>query len=1010
MKRIVSMTLTFIIAFSIFIPVEIVYAENIEEAGNILKELGVLSGINQKGDLGLNNYFKRQDMVVMISRLFGDEETAKNFNDLSIPITFKDLAGQNERIKFYIPYIRWAIKKGLIKGHDNNTFGFDENVKVQQYQAVLLRALGYNDEADDWKKVPNKAEELHIMDGLSLKPEAYLTRGQMAVMTLNALQQEINRGLLTLAEMLDLVIPEPFKVEATVKVENNTAIFTGQAYGTKYLVLQLKPASTNITMEAQNFGIPLDEDGKFTFKVDNLQVGNYQYRFQSDGKNTEYELFTINVLPFNLVDIKASNLKEITLTFTQPVEKSIASLASNYTTSAGLIKDVRFEENDTKIVILLTTNMTQNMKYKISAHKIKSASGEEITLNNYEFVAYDNDVPKVISVKQLGSKGLRIYLSEPVKTASTTNIKVDEKPINGSTTLEDNIITLTIPSYYALKEGKHTITISNLEDYAGNKMKDETISFTIVKDSTPPSIISASATIEEAIIEFDEEIDPNTALTMNFYWKQGNTKKYSNKVVFKENKAYVEFVNNTLPSSETTIYVENVSDYSGNKLKASEVKVVPTIDTSEPEVVNYIVAEDGKSITVYFNKNVIGIFKNYYSITDKDNKPVNIVEIQGSGKEYKIILADTLPVGLNTLTISGIQDTTPLKKQMEKPFITTIDMADIEKPKIVSHYGLANNIIIYFSKFMDMGTIQDLNNYLMVFDGKTSRLPENTRFIPGNDGKSITIQLPEYYNNIKVQTGPNASLSKLTVFGVRDISGNELDSYIKELTFDSSTSGNARAVDYYSDKPGKQGIITDTNEIKIRFNIPIIYASPSDFVVPGRTVYNVVANGTDEVTLYLDYAQSYYFTPTFVTIIPNNSMKTVINTSVDGGVVNLIDKVPPHIVSYQPYLKVNGNVIEVQFSKKLEKEGDFLYRRDIEVVRLADNKILSKDGDYTTSLKSGDESVLLITILRREINSKYAIRLVGENNSEHLFYIRDIDGNLAIPSGVFYTETEIPKY
>ena len=48
-------------------------------------------------------------------------------------------------------------------------------------------------------------------------------------------------------------------------------------------------------------------------------------------------------------------------------------------------------------------------------------------------------------------------------------------------------------------------------------MKDETISFTIVKDSTPPSIISASATIEEAIIEFDEEIDPNTALTMNFY-------------------------------------------------------------------------------------------------------------------------------------------------------------------------------------------------------------------------------------------------------------------------------------------------------------------------------------------------------------------------------------------------------------------------------------------------------------------------------------------------------------
>ena len=48
MKRIVSMTLAFIIAFSIFIPVEIVYAENIEEAGNILKELGVLSELTKK--------------------------------------------------------------------------------------------------------------------------------------------------------------------------------------------------------------------------------------------------------------------------------------------------------------------------------------------------------------------------------------------------------------------------------------------------------------------------------------------------------------------------------------------------------------------------------------------------------------------------------------------------------------------------------------------------------------------------------------------------------------------------------------------------------------------------------------------------------------------------------------------------------------------------------------------------------------------------------------------------
>ena len=1009
MKRIVSMTLAFIIAFSIFIPVEIVYAENIEEAGNILKELGVLSGINQKGDLGLNNYFKRQDMVVMISRLFGDEETAKNFNDLSIPITFKDLAGQNERIKFYIPYIRWAIKKGLIKGHDNNTFGFDENVKVQQYQAVLLRALGYNDEADDWKNVPNKAEELHIMDGLSLKPEAYLTRGQMAVMTLNALRQEINRGLITLAEWLDLKIPEPFEINATVKVENNTATFTGQAKGATSLFLHIKPASSSITTGDKVFNIILDEDGKFSYKVDNLQVGSYQYRFQSGTKYTDYELFTIKVLPFNLVNVEALNLKEISLSFTQPVDKTIASLISNYTTTAGPIKSVRFEENDTKIILTLNANMTQNMKYKISAGKIRSASGEEIPLTNYEFIAYDYEVPTVLSVKQLGTKGLRVYLSEPVKSVSISNFKIDGTSINGSTVLEDNTITINIPSSYSLKEGKHTITVSNLEDYAGNKMNSETLSFTIVKDTVAPKIVSASATTEEVTIEFDEEIDPSTAITSNFYWKQGSSKKYSNKVVVKENKVTVEFAYSSLPTSETIIYVENISDYSGNKLKSGEIKVTPVIDTSAPEVINYIVAEDGKSITVYFNKNVIGMFKLNYSITNKDNKPINIVEIQGSGKEYKLILSEALPAGLNTLVISGIQDTTPLKKQMEKPFIATIDMKDITKPKIVNYYGVGNNIVLYFSKYMDMATVQNLDNYLMKFNGTQSRLPSNTRFIPGNDGKSVIIQLPEYYNGIKVSTGVTGSLTELIVYGLKDLSGNDTDPIINNLTFDSNTTGNAKAVDYYEDKPGKQGIILESNIIKIKFNMPIQYASPSDFVVPGRTIYNVVADGTDEVTIYLDQVQGYYYTPNFLTILPNNSMKTITNTSVEGGVVNLIDKTAPYILNYLPYLKVTGNVIEVPFSKPLEEEGAFLYRRDIQVVRLADNKVLSKD-EYTTSLKSTDKSVLLITILNREITSKYSIRLVGENNADHLYYIRDVDGNLAQPSGIYYTEKEIPKF
>ncbi|NLY86054.1 MAG: S-layer homology domain-containing protein, partial [Tissierellia bacterium] len=268
MRRILSLTLAFILTFSIFIPIEKVYANNLyEEAGNILRELGILKG-DERGNLNLNNYLKREEMVVMLSRLLGEEDKAANFNDPRTPNLFTDIS------KFYTPYIRWSVDRGLIKGMSANEFGFGQHVTVQQYQAVLLRALQYTEESNDWPNVPQKAEELNLMKGLSLSPTANLTRGQMAVMTLNALKQETKRGLLSLAEILDLEIPKDFKVEATVNVENNSAIFTGQAQGAQSLFLHLKPASTSITTGDQIFNIILDEDGKFTHKVDNLQVGN----------------------------------------------------------------------------------------------------------------------------------------------------------------------------------------------------------------------------------------------------------------------------------------------------------------------------------------------------------------------------------------------------------------------------------------------------------------------------------------------------------------------------------------------------------------------------------------------------------------------------------------------------------------------------------------------------------------------------------------------------------------
>ena len=96
---------------------------------------------------------------------------------------------------------------------------------------------------------------------------------------------------------------------------------------------------------------------------------------------------------------------------------------------------------------------------------------------------------------------------------------------------------------------------------------------------------------------------------------------------------------------------------------------------------------------VLFNGNIDGNNRSFYTIKDKDNKQVSIKDVTGSGREYKIILFQPLPVGTNTLTIQGVYDTTSLKNIIH-PYTKTIDMKDLTQPKVISHSGKDRQITL----------------------------------------------------------------------------------------------------------------------------------------------------------------------------------------------------------------------------------------------------------------------------------------------------------------------------
>lgn len=175
-----------------------------EKAGEILKNLGILEG-SETGDLMLYNNLKREEMVVLISRLYGEEDMASKY---PVKDTFMDIKNDS-RGNFYKPYIYWAADKGLIKGTSSNTFGYERNTTVQELQTVLLRALDYGSEVNEsYGAVPKLAESKGIMNGLSINKDDTVTRGLMAIMTLNALKANIKGHTnYTLADKLNLSIP-----------------------------------------------------------------------------------------------------------------------------------------------------------------------------------------------------------------------------------------------------------------------------------------------------------------------------------------------------------------------------------------------------------------------------------------------------------------------------------------------------------------------------------------------------------------------------------------------------------------------------------------------------------------------------------------------------------------------------------------------------------------------------------------------------------------------------------
>lgn len=104
------------------------------------------------------------------------------------------------------PYVGYAYTNGLTTGTGKTTFGSNDPVTASQYLTFILRLLGYESETDfQWNKAWEKSDEIGLTDGRYTAESTNFTRGDVAVISNNALSIKLKNSNQILSDFIGFI-------------------------------------------------------------------------------------------------------------------------------------------------------------------------------------------------------------------------------------------------------------------------------------------------------------------------------------------------------------------------------------------------------------------------------------------------------------------------------------------------------------------------------------------------------------------------------------------------------------------------------------------------------------------------------------------------------------------------------------------------------------------------------------------------------------------------------------
>ena len=155
-----------------------------QEAIEVLQAVGIMTG-DQNGKFNPDGSITRNEMAVIMAHLLNlDYDYYRGTNP------FTDVP------EWAAPYVAACAAEGVVAGIGNGQFGGNQKVTAAQASLMVMKALGYFQNAEDfgtdWQVATiRQASYINLFDRINATAESALTRAQVAQLVLNGLKSDM---------------------------------------------------------------------------------------------------------------------------------------------------------------------------------------------------------------------------------------------------------------------------------------------------------------------------------------------------------------------------------------------------------------------------------------------------------------------------------------------------------------------------------------------------------------------------------------------------------------------------------------------------------------------------------------------------------------------------------------------------------------------------------------------------------------------------------------------------